>query len=313
MFVGGTLLVSCAFGVSLKTVAQDELRAVARGALQESFVADEANLRKLGEIVRKRIAEQAGSFRITYVVELADGSLYSTTNPDVVFKEENLASRRVVSISVTARPSKEPVPLGAAPAQVQELTEGPVINVSLKNGAMTYYVHGPQREWVFITQSDIRERLANMSGRTRQIKFALAVALGLGAWALTFFVPTLRWRRIFDERMRQRNPDHGKTPFRRWLFGLRPDELQVYTPRAPMQMSWLFCWMFGGAIGAWVGYQVGSYLFPDAVFAIGQQLQAYEDLKTLRTTLLWGLVVAFVVGVAASALANQLVRRRPPA
>jgi hypothetical protein len=51
-----------------------------------------------------------------------------------------------------------------------------------------------------------------------------------------------------------------------------------------------------------------KYFFPSNVFLFGKELKRYADIQTLRSRLFWGVIVALLVGIAASLVVWAITR-----
>src|SRR5207245_118865 len=159
-------------------VAAEEprLRATAAGAIERPFVVDETGLRKLSEIVRKRMAEQTKNSQFQYTVTFSDLSYYDTPDPEIMYKEENPDARRIVTIAILA---KGVVPVrGGSGQQQPDTSDGDSLQIAVTLGPdkLIYAVRGPNRDWVFNTKSDIVERFSIITTGTRFFKRGLIVA-----------------------------------------------------------------------------------------------------------------------------------------
>jgi hypothetical protein len=52
--------------------------------------------------------------------------------------------------------------------------------------------------------------------------------------------------------------------------------------------------------------KIADYLYPGSVFAIGDSAVDLKSIENLRSTLLWGVGVAFLLSVVGGIVANQL-------
>jgi len=278
-----------------------QLKATASDEIHSAFVADENNLRKLVELIRKRMEEQVSNFKLKFTVTFADKSYYDTANPELIYKEENPRTRKIVAFAVMARPLvRSPGATTKGDLDPDETAE-PEIGLKLESGKLSYLIRGSNRDWVLNTHSDIRERFSNMVVHSWRGKYFLTVIFGVAGGFGTFLPGAVWWRNRYDREQRQSDPDHKRTSLRVYILGgvRDPDFTGIAA------FTFLNGTLMAGVVLGFVGNLLDQYLFPDTVFAMGEQLKAYEDVKSLRTTLLWGLGIAFVVGLISSILANR--------
>ena len=136
----------------------------------------------------------------------------------------------------------------------------------------------------------------------RGIVWIVGIALGLVMPVIAFGVV---YRNRFDRRIAQTNPEHERT--RLWKYIRRVSDSEF---RAPQAMAMLNSSLILALVGGYLGNEIGKYLFPAGIFVIGDHIKIYEDIRALRTTILWGLLIAFVVSLTSSVLANVLMARR---
>jgi hypothetical protein len=294
---------------------QIKLKATAEESLETSFVADEKNLRRLNEVIKKRIAEHLKSFTVKYTVSFSDHSYYETEDFEIIFKEENSKARRIISIEMLASGP----PFGLAfkeylspgkrlkEGQFREVydTDPAKINVKLSPGLLSYSIRGANRDWVFITQSDISERFKNISQRKYGVQYIISGLCGLFGFLVILMPFAIRWRNRYDKKMLIENPTHTKTPLSSYIFSLRDPYLNQSLPAFLGFICIISCVLLGV-----IGYKFSNYLFPDTVFEIGDQIREFEGLKDLRKTLIWGIGVTVFLGFISGVAANIYSRRR---
>jgi hypothetical protein len=129
----------------------------------------------------------------------------------------------------------------------------------------------------------------------------LGIAIGIGG--LWFFF-AIRWRDRFDKRMRMENPQHATTPV--FIYMNKVSD-PVIASKVPLLA--IGCILSGG-VGFYYAGLLGDYLFPFAVFAIGDGIRVYQSIENLRSTLIWGLGITFILGVVSGLVANHIYSKR---
>jgi hypothetical protein len=81
---------------------QIKLQAVAAERLEISFRIDEKRLRKLNEVIKKRLGEVGAPFDIDYTVTFSDRSSYETNTAEPILREENAKTRRITALAISA-------------------------------------------------------------------------------------------------------------------------------------------------------------------------------------------------------------------
>ncbi len=281
---------------------EPRLKATANGALKESFVADESNIRKLVELVKRRIAEQAKDFSLRFTVTFADNSYYDTSDSDVIYKEENPRTRPIIALAILAT-ARHSAGIAEGQSLDAEATE-PEIFVKLGPETLSYSVKGASRDWVFNTQSDIRDRFSNML--VWRIRYLFTVLFFLVGF-LGIFVPgAMWWRNRYDEKQVKSNSGHKRTNLLRYIAGrVRDPDFTGFW--APFYIQ--SCAVSAVAL-SFAGNSLDHYLYPDSIFALGEQVRVYENLVALRSRVLWGIGITLVVGVVSSVIANAVSARR---
>ena len=80
------------------------------------------------------------------------------------------------------------------------------------------------------------------------------------------------------------------------LFPITPDNEIIYMI--------LFVGLFALMIYKTISYFVWDRLFPDVVFAWGEEKERYEELDRFRSNVFWGVIVAFAIGVVLNIVFN---------
>ena len=256
-----------------------ELKATASGTMTNAFIADENNLRKLAELIRKRMAEQAAAFKMKFTVTFSDNSYYDTYNADLIYKEENPRTRRIVALAIVARQRSRTTP-GASREDIDDITE-PEIQVKLESESLGYSVKGANRDWVLNTQSDIRERFSNMASHYTGGKFVVAFVFGAIGVLGTFVPGAGWWRNRYDRKIREGDANHQRTRLTAYIFG-RVKDPDFGGTKAGLYFNSV---ALAGVVLGIGGYRLGEYLFPGEALRLSRRTvnrNRYMNLRRLN-------------------------------
>jgi hypothetical protein len=233
----------------------------------------------------------------------------------MIFKEENSKARRIISIEMLASGPpfglalKELLSTGkrVKENQFRETydSDPAKIYVKLSPGLFSYSIRGANRDWVFITQSDISERFKNITQRKYGVQYIISGLCGLFGVLVILMPFAIHWRDGYDKKILIENPRHAKTPLSSYILSLRDPYLNQSLPSFLFLICIISCVLLGV-----IGYKFSNYLFPDTVFEIGDQIREFEGLKDLRKTLIWGIGVTVFLGFISGVAANIYSRRR---
>lgn len=308
-----------------------KLKAMAEESINISFVVDEKDLRKLNEIIKKRISEKSENYILEYVVTFSDNSYYETENFDLIFQEENEKNRKITSIEMDARASSYPKDEKNAKKKYSQLLEdlrftilnrAPRIHLTLSSGIkiypslgiiskltsksqLRYSIKGADRDWVFITQSDILEKFHNLIQRDYKIPYILGIFIALVSFLLISFLILNPLRNQYDKKKKQKNPNHPRTS----IYAYVNDEDDPDVSKTKSFVITTIILIIPLALGI-SGYVFGNFLYPDCIFKIGAQIEAYENLLSLRKTFFWGIFITFILGLFSSVLANIIFSQK---
>ncbi|MBZ0167872.1 hypothetical protein MELA_01661 [Candidatus Methylomirabilis lanthanidiphila] len=275
------------------------LRASASAKLLGSLVVGEKDLIKLDEIVRQRMAAKATP-SVQYVVTYPNKVYYETSELRIVLNDENTSARPILSLTIAARAKLE----GAADEGVTTRSK-PRIDITLTSEGASYSISGADRDWVLATEVDIIERLNTLRGYAHWYKIVLTV-IGAVAGFLAVFLPfAFRWRRRYDAGQSANDEKYTPVTLSDYIFRINDKSLPWEKERFLLIASSMTMAFTGGAV-----YTVAGYLFPDAVFLLGTEIERYATILSIRHYLLTSVVVTLVLGVAGGVIANLLTRRR---
>lgn len=308
--VGATLTMHAASSA----VTPPELKAVASDVIIGPIIVDEKNLTKLNEIVANRMSLKSNDFRVRFKVTFVNNFYYETEELSVLLEEENTSVRRIQSIKLTAQVVPNVTYEGPlTPEQRRQLEEAllnlqlreiPKIEIEFSGEGAAYSISGGDRDWVLNAQVDISERLQTIAGSGRIAKFAIAPTTTILVFVLVYTQLAHRFRKAYDNRIRSQDPNHNSTPLHRYMFALHDPDLSPTTPINTLLVSFL-----AALLGFIVVDTLIDFLYPDTLFLIGDEIQAFESLKSIRIYILTGILATFAIGFIASVAANVVTKR----
>ena len=194
---------------------------------------------------------------LSFEVKLSDSLAFSTRSLDELLREENSRSRAIRGIEIT----------GSA--------EGARINLRIglePEGGSRVTVEGDDRQWVYVT-------LSTMEDRIKRLKQWYHRSFIWGAGAFFLGLTCLIWAMI-------------------QVTEKYPVQLLTTTPQGNRTLTGVgFLILIGaGSILLWAMPAMTARLFPDLTFSIGDGKRRYETLASIRSRILWFLVVTVGLG-----------------
>jgi hypothetical protein len=269
---------------------------------KKGFLLNEERLRKIHEILRKRLTGIEGPPEPVYKVYRADSFTYTTSVIEDVLNEENSEWQRIERLNVSIR-SNEKFKL----------------DLDFRDRTVVH-IEGEDRDLVFLVFSDLRQYLSNEVNvlkfapwKTVQIAGVVLVTIVLGIWfffALWVYVtkdPSVDWKQeVVHARALMEGQDINEKL--NWLIETSLPEPE--TPSAIRLTNWalIFLAFFGvGLMGVSIAGEqipkfrkiVDKFLFPTNVFLFGRERERYEKTMALRRNLFWVVFVGFIVGIGA--------------
>jgi len=251
----------------IKKASRKRVRASTKKAFNWAFVLTEDQFRRIVELVRDSVDSGPGerekpttSFRAT----LTDESQITTDDIEVILAEENTGDSKINAIEVKS--DKGSVYGGAGCSIAIIWDSGPSITVR-------YSVEGTQRDWVQLTASKIEERLLKQKQRHGFLsRTPFAWVLPMAGYLLLAF---------YSWSLPEQEKDPQGTPMGTLLLGLG------FFAGATVVLV-----LIGGLIEKFV-----RYVFPIAIFAIGEEEKRYEKIAELRRNLFWRVIVPVIISL----------------
>lgn len=276
-----------------------ELSIYSKQTVNGPFLVNEGNLRRLNEVIKKRLSEGCRHDQITYTVFFNDNSNYVTKSFEVIVLEENSKNQKILGIDIKGRAEglcEDGVPFSRFPKDSS-------ISVNLaktiwSSDSMGFEIIGSDRDWVSLTSSDLNERLESMV-----LKFTLGPDLtSLVIIFLVLFplIIVLMWKAwIADEKLKkEKDASYLGNSF--WRF-LKREGLMLLVVGSPV---WAFFLLIIWIIHLILSGYIERNFFPSTVFYFGKQIEEYRDLEALRENIFWGVGVAGIVSVLVAAMSG---------
>jgi hypothetical protein len=248
------------------------------GEIPAPFAVDEKGLRKLNEILEKRISEICLDYDLLYNVTFAENSTYETDSFELILQEENKPPRTINRISMQAM-SPWHCENPSNPASTRSSIQIDFKKDSFSSGIFST-IKGNKRDWVFVTHSDISDKLSSFKNAYLIPKSAWQFVFALAAGAL--FGAAFLGRRGYSKKLKAADLTFTSMTLKQYIFRTDP-----HLPSLLFMASFMiafFCFI--------VSFQLMGYIFPAAVFLIGDEIGRNEQISNLRST-----IVSVVVGL----------------
>jgi hypothetical protein len=299
--------------------------------ISRSYRIDENALRDLDAIVRSRCQEIVPSPKLTYEVVREDSLTYETNSVDDIVAERNGPQTRIRSVTLK-------VSHGDAISLRLEFSPSNGIDIDAS---------ADDRAKLSLLASDlrnlVRDEMAARGGKRGRLSKPFlwrlpAIPLACGLFVLVFVLAAVAYR-TFSPAMNQYDRQVAATEqrdtarlheFERAAEAVKASnetsaklnfliDAFVYAQRVsagedypdysyPWILSWPSFWV-GLVLAGIVGWIVIVFVLPkpERLFLFGDQIARQEKRDKQRTQLIWGVLIAFVVGVASSIVASAVL------
>lgn len=260
-------------------------------SLKHGFYITEESLIKLDDIIRRRLLAYSSDVVLTSKVYRLDGMLVEFESAGNIAKEENSSRNSILRIDL--------------------LSNTPTYNLSLsfysKTGTVLQ-IAADDRDLAYLLASDIKEYLHSEVLKFRSFTFS-------HAFSSRFIFPLLMLPMILLVTTSFKDGPQGYQ-IQQILASTDLNEkmnflIEARTRQDPRYLKWymigLFFTIFGLMfIGGWL-----DKVYPRNVFYLGKQIASYDKLLKNREKFWWGIIVAFVIGIA-STVAVDFFKPSPP-
>jgi len=247
---------------------------------KRGFLLTEEALIKLDDIIRKRLVAADSSATLQFKVFRADGMLVEFDNPSAVAAEEN-SSRNAIK-------------------RVEILSAGTAYKLSLKfdpKDSTDLAIEANDRDLAYLLASDIKDYVNSEVLRFRSFSFDSAMS------SKNVF-PFLMLPFLFFSISGIKESPKAETVTKVLASSDVQAKLNFLIESRIGQDPGPFKWYLVAMIAVLVVlFFLGALLdkaYPRNIFYWGKFAQAYDRLLRLREKVVWGIVIAFVIGIAST-------------
>lgn len=247
---------------------------------KRGFLLTEEALIKLDDIIRKRLQTNDPAAKIQFKVFRADGMLVEFDSPTAVAAEENSSRNAIKRVEILSSEQSYKISLKFDPKDNTDLA-----------------IEANDRDLAYLLSSDIKDYLHSEVLKFRSFSFDSALSsktifplLMLPLSLIALYSVKENPRPEVVSEMLKSSDVQTKLNF---LI-----ETRVTQDVGPMK------YYFVGLIGTLIVlFFLGSILdktYPRNIFYWGKAAQAYDKLLGVRERVVWGIVIAFVIGIAST-------------
>jgi uncharacterized membrane protein len=247
---------------------------------KRGFILTEEALIKLDDIIRKRLTAVNPAAILQFKVFRADGMLVEFDNPGAVAAEENSGRNAIKRVEI----------LSAGTAYKLSLKFDPKENTDLA-------IEANDRDVAYLLASDIKEYLNSEVLKFRSFSFDSATSSKL-------VFPFLMLPLMFFSLSGIKEAPKPETVAAVLATNDVQAKLNLLIESRSGQDPSTFKWYIPAMMAVLVVlYFLGSFLdktYPRNIFYWGKLAQAHDRLVSLREKIVWGIVIAFVIGIAST-------------
>ena len=142
----------------------NQLYVEANKALNHGFVLPESELRRFNDLIREQIKKINPNPTITfnYLLKFQNGVVAETDNIDTVLGQENEGSKKIISLELTG---KDQLENGISIDFYNTDSDNIQSDYSIK-----YHIRSTDRDWVFVTSSQLEERILKIKRHNFSLK-----------------------------------------------------------------------------------------------------------------------------------------------
>jgi hypothetical protein len=292
------------------------MKTEAKKRYSSGFTLTEGELRRLHEVLVQQIKKTpiGDEFRTSYELKYRNGSVAYPTSLDDVLAQENFGSAGILRLTMQVFDQDE------KPAQM--------IGISFANAddeesyyPIAYVVSGTDRDWAFVTSSQIDERIAKIKRfspnqffsrkRSSLITTPLMMLITVSLVCLVFLA-------LFSVGHRHDlQAGHQLDVLEQsWKAGTLKDPAEVVIQIARInqyradfsrsEMILPFAAIMGIPVFLLLLGLCYLYFQPSYIFLWGDCIEAYEKRRSLGRILFVGVILAFVVGLAVNFISKKI-------
>lgn len=240
--------------------------------LKGHFILDESSLRSISHILEKRAKDLPYPCSVIFHVKREDDRFYETTRVDEVLEDANTMERKIEQLQIELRNSD---PNRAIKPWERDWIAS--VKFNSKEGKQKVDVASEDKDWALLLSDEIEPHITKT-----------LTAKKVPTWLLLLFYFAIAY----------------------WFH------LTMQTPTHLLPTNWiplieLIVWGIALALTSMTvsrdDERITRLIGPESSFNWGEQASSFNNREKLRQNLFWGVVVAFLISVAASAYTNTLI------
>ena len=286
-----------------------QLYVEANKSFKLGFVLPEPELRRFNDLIREQIKKINPEPEISYnyVLKFQNGIVAETDNIDTVLEQENEGSKKITSLEVTGKDQLE----NAISIDFHNIDSD---NIQSDN-SIKYNIRSTDRDWVFVTSSQIEERInkikrTNFSiGKNKLLSRLLfpIILLVVTLVMMLSLVTSISNRTSYLPEIRLKY-ENGKIKSTDELILLLEEAKDAQVERLDtIDIFYLPGIILGGLIVIIICLYVYTWkLDPMYNFCWGEYLDVFKKKETSRKTFNTVVIIGLIVSIAGGIIANYL-------
>ncbi|MGE6790618.1 hypothetical protein ACQKFS_01115 [Pseudomonas guineae] len=267
------------------------MKALLKKEFAKGFSLEEENIIKLADICKKRLSEAEITDSLKYKIYRKDSMVYESSEYAQLLQEENSTRNQITRIDISCN----------ADDFSMRLTFD-------KEDKVTLQIEAEDKDQAYLIFSDIKEYLFTEVLKFRSFKFSSALSANVMFPVFMMAMFVIMFSLIGRGAM---SSDQFQTLI---SSGSIDAKLNYLLTQSRKNADTTNIWPLLGGLGAFMFFvfAVGPILdkyFPVNIFIWGKEKAKYEKLCALRAKIIWGICIAFIIGVASSLFVMYLAPR----
>ncbi len=291
------------------------MKTEARQSFGHGFVLTEQELRRIADVATQQLGKIPSASASKTLIELRfkNGTITETDSLDDVLSLENIGTKHIVRMRISFTSERDnPTRLIGLPEHVISLTF-----TNTEEGGderpVSYAVRGNDRDWVFVTASELEERISkvkSLSPRTLLShipgSLTLPILFLLGLLAATLIATTPRHYSTAQSMEIQWKAGTLRDPIEAIIMQQKSIEAMDQARGGRSIFAVLIGVPVALVLGLWALVGLATYLYPAYVFCWGDYTKLFERRVQIRKYVFSVVVVGLTVGILASVIANRI-------
>lgn len=264
----------------------------------KGFILNEERLRKLHDIIKKRIAENND---IKFKVYRADSLVYDTARIEDIISEENFKLNKIEKVEITKGNIKD--------------GNNHFLLTFCSRGGVFLSIKGDDRDNVFLLSSDITSYLNEdvnccFDYDSSKLKIIFSIIL-LGSLAGVMYL-TISSMPVDGtiQNKEEINKVLLSSDLNCKLNFMLKDRLSFDVIGSFKKLKWMLyimiCYPILMLYERVYFVRTLEFIFPKNLFLWGKEVYRYEKTCKWRTNIFWGIIMALIIGVLGSVIANKI-------